>query len=93
MAQFHFSFNFERQYIIVIVQIIYKTFTPEIKKIIRRVRRIRSVEEVLFSKGDRNMIVADGLVAWEEGQGDPIEGIYDIKIMKSLLEITPQISG
>ncbi|WP_240938860.1 hypothetical protein [Metallosphaera hakonensis] len=76
-----------------IVQIIYKTFTPEIKKIIRRVRRIRSVEEVLFSKGDRNMIVADGLVAWEEGQGDPIEGIYDIKIMKSLLEITPQISG
>ena len=82
-----------KQYNIVRVQIIYRKFTPEIKKLVNRLRKMRAVEDIIFSKGERNMLIVDGLVAWKEGDGDPMEGFYDIRIIKSMLEINPEVSA
>ncbi|QKR00482.1 hypothetical protein GWK48_08950 [Metallosphaera tengchongensis] len=76
-----------------IVQVIYNKFTPEMRRVVRKLRKFHLIDEILFYKGDRNLILADGLLAWEEGKGDPIDGIYDITILKRISEINPQISG
>ncbi|AEB95504.1 MULTISPECIES: hypothetical protein [Metallosphaera] len=75
-----------------IVQVIYKKFTPEIRRVVRKLRRVPSIGEIIFSKGERNVIMADGIVIWEEGE-DPIEGLYDVKIIQKMPDILPQISG
>ncbi|WP_238025540.1 MULTISPECIES: hypothetical protein [Metallosphaera] len=76
-----------------IVQIIYRKFTPEIRKLVLKLRKIRSVEDIIFSKGERNMLIVDGMVAWKEGDGDPMEGFYDVRIIKSMSEINLDVSA
>lgn len=76
-----------------IVQIFYNRFTPELAKAVRKIRKAPFVQEVLFCKGESNMMVADNYVFWKEGEGDPIEGLYDARIIENVRTSTFPFSG
>jgi hypothetical protein len=77
----------------VIVQVFYNKFTPELAKAVMKVRKTPFVQEVLFCKGERNMMVADNYVVWREGDGDPLDGLYDAKIIERVRASTYPFSG
>lgn len=71
-----------------IIVVKYRTIDKNLKRIIRLLREIPFVKEIIFYRGERTMIFANNYKIWEEGSElNPVEEIYDIKIFEIIRKI------
>ncbi|BBD72413.1 hypothetical protein HS1genome_0802 [Sulfodiicoccus acidiphilus] len=77
-----------------IVQVFIREWTAEVLELVKSLKDIPFVTDVIVSRGRRNQVVADSVKVWDEDdRGTPEDSIYEFAVSVKLSEIVPSASS